>query len=487
MNTVAHNTNLYGILTSVELADYLSALDPDDYHATPSSRQAYKDLMAAAWHATAGTALDTWLGWSTRSSYFAVRVKEIRKAWNSLRPDAQLTARHLAREAMLVGDDRLQKRLAMYAPGAVPQQVMALLNGIKEPADAARAVEKLTELEELHPYQINALLNRIATKAGFSLAQVREDYQLALAARHRRTPIDWPDYTIQKTGAVRLPATLPNFRHLLQRAHIRVHYNRMTHGIELAYERDGREHWTGNKAEMVAEIFSHATRNDITISETTINLYLNRLAQDERVHYHPVMLWLKDGLWDGTDHLGRLVAALRQPSWCKSEQTKANLKTWLKTALRAAGTDEGISGAPILMLAGEPGLPRARFLDWLLPRERRLAWVREGLPWPLHNRLRRDEPSTWQYVSRWITVLTQSRWRDLAGLSNREFFDRPQDYVKGEDRPRRTVFILPVAYQNEVRKFPYPDWLLPIQARDIPEPPPDWDARQLWLQAREEP
>lgn len=481
-----HGSQLYGILTSLELQDYLQALDASAFTVSPSAHEAYYDLMDACHHATAGIGLDAFLGWSAGAAALRNKAEGIRKRWNSIQPDHGKTVYHLARECRLAGDMRLEQKLALYRPSSLNRRLRNMVNNVRETADAVRVIDELASMDDIHPYQVNVVISQLAKKVGVRVSTLHDDYDVAKQA-HAQHGISWPHYTLTKTGKVTLLTTYENFKHLLKLHHIRIRHNLMTGMTEVDVAGASFSQYLPRERYSYSELHSYAAQHGLRFGQTLLRDYVARYAAEPDQSYHPVAAWLESGQWDGKDWLGVALDCLQLEN-ISPEDARAYLSAWLLGAIDAVTNPKGIGRQSLLALFGPSGCGKTLFFLSLLPVDKANDWACTGETWPLTPQETHVE---WiKFVMRyWLVEINSLSWADLSQLGpNRDLLARNVDDITlyygqkiQQRRYRRTVFYASVSSDKPISKFPDDPSLRVIPVKQVRKPE-RINPVQLWQQ-----
>jgi len=485
-----YGQNLYGVLSSNELANYLRSIDVDKFIRSPSAQQAMLDLMDSCHHATAGTGLDAFVVWAGGCENLRQSIPQIRDRWNRIRPDHGLTVHHLARELRLHGNTQLEAKLSAYQPRSINAELRSMIAKVREPMDAHRVIDALAELQGMHPYQVNTVLSKLAKKTNQTVNVLHDLYDVAVQAKQSQG-IPWPHYTITKGGVCRLHPTYENFCVLLKMYHIEIQSNLMTGSLDIVWPGRRQSNAIIGDGMDVSEIVSRAAQTDLRITAPLIREYTIRYGQEPGHDYHPVRDWLDAQAWDGLDRFDAFLKQLELANM-PSDEAGANLRRWLLQALDALYQPQGARNSALLVLFGPSGCGKTLWLLDLVPEACQADWIATGEAWPMQ---RNHVTMEWiKFVMRyWLVEFNNLAWLDLEHLGrNRDFLARNVDRVvlhhgqKNEQRRyRRTIFMASVSSDKDITKFPNPDMVIPITIKRYNRDP-HLDKAQLWAQLRHE-
>lgn len=478
--------NLYGILTSTELHEYLHSINVDNFIRSPSAQQAMLDLMDSCHHATAGTGLDAFINWASQAESLRNKFRDIRDRWNRITPDHGLTAHYLARELRLHGNLDLEAKLANYRPTTINMTLRSMITKVREPMDAHRVIDELAKMDGLHPYQVNTVLTKLAKKTGQKVGILHDLYDGAIQANARQG-VPWPHYTVSRSGIVKLQPTYENFKHLLKKYHINIQYNLLLDTVDIVWPDMQRSQYHINNQENYAELLSRCAQTELKITAPTIRQYVNRYAHEPGQEYHPIRAWLEAKTWDGLDRWSPYLAQLELFN-ITPDAAQAVLRRWFFKALDCLYEPKGVRKSFLLVLIGPSGSGKTLFLHSLLPEDQADQWLGLGMHWPAKDKTFYHE---WQRLtnSRWLIEITNLRWRDLCDPSRfRDYLSRNMDrYIYNrwqkmeKSRYRRTIFLANITTDKNISKAPPEDIYLALPMRRF-TPDDHLDMHQFWAQ-----
>lgn len=299
----------------------------------------------------------------------------------------------------------------------------------------------------------------------------------------KKSAIAWPK--VNKDGHP--ICHIENTRELLRHYGVSVRFNAMTHEAEHTFEE--QDAWAADVAKSAAEARTRewAAERGIYKAKRFEDQMMIIIA--ERA-YHPVRDWIISVPWDGVDRFPALFESMGVRHAYTHRHPKLGLRlleAWLVTAAKAAmlpsTAADGIAAQGVLVLQGDQGRYKTRWLMSLVPKGS--GWAKEGVILNPH-----DKDSRIQATAAWIVELGELdgtfKRSDQAALkgfltSTKDTYRRP--YAKThDDIARRTVFVASV---NEHR-FLLDDtgsrrWFtMPVERCD---PEHGIDLQQLWAQA----
>lgn len=142
-------------------------------------------------------------------------------------------------------------------------------------------------------------------------------------------------------------------------------------------------------------LFSECVRLGIPANTGLIKNYLTAIA--DRNLYNPVSTWITSKPWDGVSRLNAMWNTLKVAD-DKIEIRDMLMKRWFVSAVAHAVESDGIASQGMLVLAGDQGLGKSRWVMSLAPK----GFVREGFTLDT-----KDKDSIFQAVTTWITELAE--------------------------------------------------------------------------------
>lgn len=308
----------------------------------------------------------------------------------------------------------------------------------------------------------------------------------------RRRGIEWvkvyPDNHPKRAGQP--ISCIENTKAMLDHYGARVGFNLMTHREDLdagPYLDDAAAERRGNAAR--AQFRMWARKHGISSSKP-LDDHLEILIATNP--YHPVADWIRSQPWDGVDRIEPLFASLTlDREWARDpanvDHARRVLKAWLVTGAMAAmlphTAREGIAAQGVLVLQGDQGTGKTRWIMSLVPAG--LGWAQESVMIDPASRDSR-EAATRCWLSELGEIDATFRKADIAALKGM-LTQRVDTYRKAYDRApeeiaRRTFFAASVNERNFLadetgsRRF----WSLPIAGTN---PKHGIDLQQLWAQA----
>lgn len=280
---------------------------------------------------------------------------------------------------------------------------------------------------------------------------------------------------------------LENTEAMLKAYGVGVVFNLMTHEAEYQFRGgiDAAADMLRNASE--AQIREWACEHGIYKAQRFADQMTMLIA---RKSYHPVADWIRATKWDGVDRFAAVFESLTiEAKFLERHEAIALrcIQAWLVTAAKAAmlppGTIDGINAQGVLVLQGDQGMRKTRWLMSLVPPKS--GWAKESVSLDPANRDSRQ-----QATDAWIVELGEIdgtfRKADMAALKG--FLTSRNDtyrkaYAKShESIARRTVFVASVNARDFLvdetgsRRF----WTLPVV---VCNPDHGIDLQQLWAQA----
>jgi putative DNA primase/helicase len=276
--------------------------------------------------------------------------------------------------------------------------------------------------------------------------------------------------------------TLENWQKLTEWEGCKLSYNEMTRKIEF------RAQWAANvgssdvvETNNLSQLISAGKRQEL--SEGMIADYALTLASENS--YHPVRDWIARKPWDGVSRLPEFCDTLVTTEDKISNKLKTMLiSRWLVGAVQAAISNKPNAQHGVLVLTGNQGLGKTRWIKALCPDDAIAGAVKDGLMLDAKN-----PDSVRLATEQWISELGELdgtfRKSDIANLkafvtSDADVYRMP--YARSSNRyPRRTAFIASVNETQYLvddtgnRRF----WTIPVESIDYEH---TVDMQQLWAE-----
>ena len=227
--------------------------------------------------------------------------------------------------------------------------------------------------------------------------------------------------------------SLDVFRVLMDFAEVQILHNQMTHRIEIKSDNFSSVEVLGLAEEQRLYLVKEICRR-FNFPTHPVLEYIKLSATP----YHPVRDWLDGIEWDGVNRFDALFETLN----CKNENqelAKQFLWKWSLQAVRAIMDDKGHASELVLILIGEQGAGKTRWIRNLVPED----FIKTGL---FLNPQNKD--SVLEANTAWINELGEidgmTRKVDHANL--KAFLSKTDDYIRRpyavvEERiPRKSVF-----------------------------------------------
>lgn len=285
-----------------------------------------------------------------------------------------------------------------------------------------------------------------------------------------------PDVQLTQNGVAQVQmATKDNIQYLLDTVCAELRYNEMTREEELALP------WHSHDLNSAYDdVTSLALTLGIRASQQ-VAARLDTLARDNG--YHPFTAWLEGGRWDGVSRFDALADSVTLAHARERELWRIYLRRWLIQVYRAGTLPEPGQLRGVLLLAGEQGIGKTRWLGSLLPSE---MFV-EGVAIGGGASAERDalQTATSGLVAELGEIDATFRKADVSHLKNlitRQMDNYRAAYARKHTRAaRRTVFCGSVNVNEVLQDNTGNSRYWPIEM-DALDPGHGIDMRQLWLE-----
>lgn len=259
-------------------------------------------------------------------------------------------------------------------------------------------------------------------------------------------PTEFPNQRLSSRGAIILPPTVANVRHLLDAYRLRASYDVIRKVMELRVPGlSGCPENADNSA--LTHAVSLASLHGIAINQIPSCI----AAIADRNPYNPVIDYITKQHWDGTDRLQDLYATLTLADDFPETLMQNIVRRWLVSAVAAAFKSSGFRCRGVLVLQGPQSIGKTAFFSELIDD----PMLRERLIKIDHHLDAGDKDSKTTAVSHWIVEigeLDSSFKKDVARLKGFltgtiDKIRRPYDR-RDSEYPRRTVFCASVNSAN---------------------------------------
>lgn len=475
----------YGILDDGQLKEYLGVLNPELFNVEHCSDRLYK-LMQSCHHATAGTGLESFIFWTASYAQLVAAEDKLRDAWNGI-GEHPFDVTYLAKECDIVNNHALTNYLNQNIKSVIDEQIAGIIDGITTQAEAELAIESLAKISGLSPLQLDRALKQITRKSGLTRTALHETYLINRSGESREST--WP----HPGKNSRRPLTYENMRYFLGLHRIDVKLNLMTGRLHILTpnrvvsdripdDRYDYDFMTGLMAEA-----------GITISKKdVIYRFAHRYANQPGRIYHPVQEWLEQGTCDYRDHFGWLLQSIGC-SDMNADIKRIYLSKWLLQCIEGVYEPSGIRSSVMLILQGETGIGKTRWLSNLIPDKFSYEWLESTDVQRYRALLNRKTLGYEELFESWICevagidtlLLKQPAGGQKAGdeRMTQRFLDRNIDRRGIHINYRRTSFV--GTYNTDID---FARWVanrrylvMPVTAIDFQV---QIDPLQLWLQVK---
>jgi predicted P-loop ATPase len=301
----------------------------------------------------------------------------------------------------------------------------------------------------------------------------------------------WPDVKANwKNELVPVSCSFRNVLYLMETKGITIKYDELKKKVVFG-GRDRKDHFssadlsTVNDETALSYIRLQCHKAGLNISQAEIREAVRSISDLAR--FNPVKDWLREAraAYNGEDMIGKLYGRLHLSAGQNEALCKTLFRKWLISAARLA-FNEGTRGASgILILCGDQGIGKTRFVQSLVPFP---DWVKDGVA---VDPAQKDD--VLRVMKYWIVELGEigQTLRREKRDRLKAFFTSPMDSIRRpygkttEEIPRTTAFIGTVNMELDngfltdstgSRRF----W--PIRVDSIEDAPEDFDLFQLWGQ-----
>lgn len=304
----------------------------------------------------------------------------------------------------------------------------------------------------------------------------------------RKSGYQWPDVkTNWRNELVPVSFSYRNVLYLLETKGITIKYDELKK--TLVYAGTSRDGFSGcdlstmDEESAVNHIRILCQKAGLNISQADCWSAVRSIG--DICKFNSVKEWLTEArkAYNGEDMIGRLYARLHLSPGQNESLCKALFRKWLISAAHLAFNEGERGAAGILILCGDQGIGKTRFVQSLVPVP---EWVKDGVA---VDPAQKDD--VLRVMKYWIVELGEigQTLRREKRDRLKAFFTSPMDSIRRpygrttEEIPRRTAFIGTVNIELDngfltdstgSRRF----W--PIRVDGIDEAPEDFDLMQLW-------
>lgn len=261
-----------------------------------------------------------------------------------------------------------------------------------------------------------------------------------------------------------LPATVENFKHLVESYGVSVRYNEITKKtvIDIPHLETSIDNADNVKRSHIQGLCS---LNNFPLS--SVDSLCGALADLHR--YNPVQEWITASPWDGVDRLEAFYVTVVADDDFPAEFKKILMKRWMISAVAAVFMSSGFRCRGVLTFSGKQGLGKTSWLNSLVSDDR----LRNEVILTGHCLDASNKDSKMTAISNWLVELGEvesTLKKELPILksfitSDLDTFRRPYAAVDSTF-PRRTVFFASVNDTNFLNDITGNSrwWTIPVQS-----------------------
>lgn len=280
-----------------------------------------------------------------------------------------------------------------------------------------------------------------------------------------------------------LPATVENFKHLVESYGVSVRYNEITKKtvIDIPHLVTSIDNADNVKRSHIQGLCS---LNNFPVS--SVDSLCGALADLHR--YNPVQEWITASPWDGVDRLEAFYATVVADEDFPAEFKKILMKRWMISAVAAVFKSSGFRCRGVLTFSGKQGLGKTSWLNSLVSDDR----LRNEVILTGHCLDASNKDSMMTAISNWLVEFgeVEATFRRPVSLlksfvtNDMDRFRRPYAAVDSTF-PRRTVFFASVNDTNFLNDITGNSrwWTIPVQSINHQH---GLDMQQVFAQIKED-